>query len=262
MTFPVFDYICYECGTEKDSSNMESFVCECGGQMRLRNSIGLIGTTVGFDPHFCPTLKQHVNSWADQEKKAKAFRSADHPEGFTLLQANKPYMNHLKKVYKNREDVKASQYAKDGIKYPKGKQVYFDEPNGRFVNKFSKEPIDSKRYSVPSKPLRVSEKVKLKAVAMILGFMLIASTGFCKIDGVHYVEIKVKGVSYEVPIYKPDFTELNAKLILDALDGDKNARKIVLQGKTQRTLFIGDGDHIRWLHITENDEWVTDVPKD
>lgn len=250
--FPL-EYECQSCGHKTDSSKMNAMVCECGGNFRNTNHIGVPATT--FDAGWCPTLKQYVHSWSDQEKKAKAFRSADHPEGFTLLQGNKKYMKHLKNVYKNREDVKAEQYGKDGIKYPKGKEVYFHPQENRFIDKKTKAPIETKRYSVPTKPTRISEKIITAAVFMI-GISLAASTASAKIENVPYVTLEVKGVSYEVPIHAPDFYEPDAKLVMDVLDGDKNARKVFLRGKKERIFFIGDGEKIRWLHVTEKNEWV------
>lgn len=247
------NYQCQSCGDYP--KNPKSMICRCGGELRSDINVGVPATT--FEPHFCPTIKQYVNSWSDQEKKAKAFRSPDHPEGFTLLQGNKSYMSHLKKVYKNREEIKATQYAKDGLKYPKGKDAYFHPQENRFVNKTSKQPLDSKRYSIPTKPLRISEKVKLKTAAVIVGFMLIASHCYAKIEGVPTVILKVKGVDYEVPIHRPDFTEPQAKIVMDMLDGDKNSRKIFLGTQKERIFFIGDGEKIRWLHVTKKDEWVT-----
>lgn len=246
--FPI-KYTCDSCG--KVPRNPNTMLCICGGEFRANVNIGVPATT--FEPHFCPTLRQHVTSWKDQEKKAKAFRSADHPEGFVLLQDNKKYIRQLKQTHKNREDIIADTYKKDGIKYPKGKQVNFDEQKGRFIDRTSKEPISNKRYSLPSKPLRVSEKVKVAAV--FIGFMFLASSAFAKIPGVPYVTLTVKGVNYEVPIHRPDFTEPQAKIVLDMLDGDKNSRKLFLGGQKERIFFIGD-DKPRWLHVTQKDEWV------
>lgn len=249
--FPI-QYQCDSCG--KKPKNPTSMLCTCGGEYHSDINIGVPATT--FEPHYCETIKQHVSSWSDQEKKAKAFRSVDHPEGFTLLQANTKYMKQLKKTYANREDIKAEQFAKDGFKYPKGKNAYLDPQKNTFVDKHTKQPLDSKQYSIPTKPLRISDKVKLKTAAIIVGFMLIASSSFAKIDGVPYVTLTVNGQNYEVPIHTPDFTIPDAKLIMDMLDGDKNSRKIFLEGRKEKLLFIGDGEKIRWLHVTEDKEWV------
>lgn len=249
-------YQCDKCGNEMPQ-DWRSMMCSCGGTFRTEFA-RYAGYCSQFEPHFCPTLKTWVSSWKDQERKAAAFRSEDHPEGFTLLQANKKYVNHLKNVRKNAEDIKAQQYAKDGIKYPKGKPVKFDEHKQTFVNKHTHEPITTKRYSTPHVPLRTSSKLVKKA-ALVVGFLLCASCSFAKIDGVPYITLTVNGSNYEVPIHQPDFTEEKAKIVLDMLDGDKNARKIFLQGKDQRVFFIGDGEKVRWLYVTKDKEWVKEL---
>lgn len=247
-------YLCDSCG-QKMSDDHRSMMCGCGGTFR-NNDMRFLNRPSCFEPHYCDVIKQYVTSWKDQERKAAAFRSDGHPEGLRLLQENTRYMKKLKHVYKHREDIKHQQYAKDGIKYPKGKPVKFDDTVGGFVNKFTHEPINTKKHSVPAVPLRISSK--LKTAAILVGFLLCSSWAFARIEGVPYVPLTVNGVTYDVPIHEPDFTEPKAKIVMDMLDGDKNSRKIFLQGKPKRLLFIGDGDKVRWLYVTEDKEWVVE----
>ena len=98
------DYQCDKC--ERISSNgiMESFLCSCGGNMRLKSN--LPRTSVPFNAGWCDTLKCEVTSWKDQERKAANHRSRSHPQGFTMIQDNKKWVAELKNIRRHKEDYK------------------------------------------------------------------------------------------------------------------------------------------------------------
>lgn len=106
-------------------------VCKCGGD--YRPSDALVLSHIPFDAGWCPTLRQNVYSYSDQEKKAAAFRSVDHPQGFQMLNENRKAINQAKFDYKHREEKKKEIYAKQGLKYKMGSKVHFDRVKRTFV---------------------------------------------------------------------------------------------------------------------------------
>jgi len=96
------DYSCDKCGEFQTNETMESFICSCGGQMRLATELAM--TSRPFDAGWDDTLKCEVTSWKDQEKKAAAYRSKAHPMGFQMLNDNKKFLNELKNIRKYKGD--------------------------------------------------------------------------------------------------------------------------------------------------------------
>jgi hypothetical protein len=248
-----FDYTCLQCGKTMPP-NHETMVCECGGFYHA-DAPGISGSSDGYDAGYDHTLGCYVSSWKDAEKKAKAFRSEQHPEGFIIAQGNKDFIKRCRDTVKNREEIIKETYAKEGINYKKGSNCHWDDQKGCFVKQGTKEPI-GRRVKVKKVSTRISEKVKAAAIVLML-LSNIAYANHLKEIGVPFVEIEVRGEKYEVPIHNYEFTHEKAQIWLKALDGDKYARKVLLAGKDEKVLFIGDGESIRWLHLTESDAWVT-----
>lgn len=130
MAFTV-DYQCTKCGKTKTNLELNSMVCRCGGDFRPVGEC--FQRSPIFDEGYCPTLRQYVYSYSDQEKKAAAFRSPDHPKGFSILNSNRKAINQAKSDYKNREEIKKEIYAKKGLKYKVGSKVHFDRVLNKFV---------------------------------------------------------------------------------------------------------------------------------
>lgn len=126
-----FEYNCQGCGDVKTNHELDSMVCKCGGD--YRPSDFTVMQAVPFDAGWCPTLRQYVSSYSDQEKKALAFRSVDHPKGFVMLNNNRKAINQAKSDYKNREEIKKEIYAKKGLNYKPGSKVHFDRVRNTFV---------------------------------------------------------------------------------------------------------------------------------
>lgn len=99
-----FNYACDRCGDRKTNLEMYSFVCECGGYMRLATSINVPGA---FDPYYDRVLGSWVTSEADKYKKMKKHKSESHPHGLYNVRDDKKFMAEMKNIQKHREDYKA-----------------------------------------------------------------------------------------------------------------------------------------------------------
>lgn len=134
-----FDYQCLECGDTTDTKRMDSFSCSCGGTYRLLDSMAVHGGTSNFEPHYSPEVKQMVYSWKDAERKGKAFRSPDHPNGFILTQSNRRFINECKNIKRNKEDFIQETYSKGewgrkgGQKYKPGQKKKVDDVTRTFI---------------------------------------------------------------------------------------------------------------------------------
>ena len=101
----IINYACDKCGYELSNESMSSFICKlhgCDGNMKLLS--GMANLPTPFNAGWDGTLKCHVSSWSDQEKKARNHRSKAHPEGFIMIQDDKKRMKELRDIRKNRGD--------------------------------------------------------------------------------------------------------------------------------------------------------------
>lgn len=116
-----FEYICDKCGVIKTNKEMDSMVCECGGDFKSTWGVNQIE----FKPYFNESHGVQVNSASEHRAFVKQHGAplGDYPK----------MMARQKFVRKNREDIIADRYAKIGLKYPRGKKVLLDEKNMRFV---------------------------------------------------------------------------------------------------------------------------------
>ena len=75
------------------------------------------------------------------------------------------------------------------------------------------------------------------------------------LEGVGYTEIKVNEETYSVPI--PNHKTGNDFYFLKkALNGDTEAREMLLGGQDERFFFVGDIGVVRWLRLTMTDAEV------
>lgn len=251
-------YFCKACGERKPKAH-DGMICACGGDYRPDGAL-FNRAPSRFEPHYCPTLKKYLTSWTHQEREAKNFRSPKHPEGFVMANDNHKLLKEFKNTHKNREDVISKAYADDGIKYPKGKNVNWSDEHKTFIDRESKEIVGRKVHSIKSKSLRVSDKVR-KVAAMAGAIMLLTTLAHSEnlhdIDGLRWFDIKVDGITYSVPEHKHEFFGDQVIIWMKAIDGDVYSRKYLLGNKAEVVLFIGDGESIRWLHLTIDKVWVT-----
>jgi hypothetical protein len=101
------DYQCDTCWDTQSNETMESFVCECGGTMRLIRGVAM--TPPPFNSGWCDTLKCEVTSWKDQAKKAREHRSRSHPQGFVFAQDDKRWLKELKNIRRYKGDYMKSE---------------------------------------------------------------------------------------------------------------------------------------------------------
>lgn len=83
----------------------------------------------------------------------------------------------------------------------------------------------------------------------------VCTQSHAKLDGVPYITLDVSGKQYDVPIYNPDVRGVLHQ-VKQTLAGDQISREILLAGNERFEMFIGDGDVVRWLFITKDNEWV------
>lgn len=100
--------------------------------------------------------------------------------------------------------------------------------------------------------------MKKVALFILLASSLMVGTAEARISGVDWLNLPINGTDYEVPLYNDD-AKAEFYLVYKALHGDEEARDVVLGGKLEKLIFIGDGDRVLWLHMTKNEEWVTEA---
>ena len=261
------NYECWGCGDLQTNYSLEvqqfiyqtagAFICRCGGRYKPVETVGIVGSSDGYQAGYDPTLKQYVSSWKDAEKKAKAFRSPQHPEGFIIAQGNKPFIKRCKDTVKNREEIIKDTYAKDGINYKTGSDCHWSDSKQCFVKRGTDIPISSKM-----KAKKVATRVSDKIVKVAVILLLIAApcyANYLEELGVPFVDLYVNGQKYHVPIHREEFTLERARLWVAALDGDMASRKVLLGGNEEVSIFIGNGEWSGFLHMTIDKEWVENV---
>ncbi len=117
-----FDYGCKRCGFIDNNKNMDSMVCECGGAFTLLTNFNV----ETFKPYFNESYNKQINTISEHRAFVKKYGAP--------LGDYQGLREHSKFIRKNREEIISERYAKDyNLKYPKGKQVLYDEKNMRFV---------------------------------------------------------------------------------------------------------------------------------
>lgn len=114
-------YVCDSCYGARDSKDMDSMICDCGGYMN-----GLAPEVKTFKPFYSNECKAHISSYKQMhsEYKKKGLVPLDDVPGFR---------KKMDDVRKNKEDIKKSRYAKSGLKYKPGSNTRFDDVKNRFV---------------------------------------------------------------------------------------------------------------------------------
>lgn len=231
--------------------NHNSMLCSCGGAFKPDGQV--FSPQTSFEPYFDETLKTRVSSWNQAERLGKK-------KGLRLTNDRRSWINKCKKTLENREDIIHSVYKKDGFDYPRGKKVHFDEQKRCFVDQVTKQPV-TKSIVPKKKSLRASDGILRKAASLSVLFLLSVAPLYAArpIEGVPYVVLNVNGNEYDVPIHEPDFTKDDAVLIINMLNGDDASRQVFLGGDEKKELFIGDGETIRWLIVTKDNQYVEEI---
>src|SRR3990167_6017506 len=171
----IIDYYCQSCGEKKSNKQIDSMVCECGGDFRPDGS--LFGQAAIFEPHYCPVLRTYLTSYSQQEKLAVEHRSPSHPEGLRLQQWDRKQVKEYKNMAKNKEDYKRQEYGKHG--YKTGSK--WSDKHGAFV----------------------------KAAVILMTFL---STNCFALEGVDYITFKINGIEYDAPIPNKETRQLFREL--------------------------------------------------
>ncbi len=88
------------------------------------------------------------------------------------------------------------------------------------------------------------------ACSMLLA-ILIGPLAHAEIEGVSYGEAKIHGKNYRFPLGNTE-REQEFYFLKKALNGDKEAREVFLEGSNERWWFIGEVEAI-WIRVTKDD---------
>src|SRR3990167_11187243 len=102
----IFEYKCTHCSTVKKNTEMEGFLCECGGTMMIITPLQMNI----FRPYYSQEMKEHIRTPKDEVRALKKHK-------LSYLSDHKKLDKRLSDIRKNKEDVKSEIFAKDGIKY-------------------------------------------------------------------------------------------------------------------------------------------------
>lgn len=100
--------------------------------------------------------------------------------------------------------------------------------------------------------------MKKVALFTVLVVSLFGGVAHARISGVDWLTLPIDGKEYEVPLYNDQAKE-EFYMVYRALNGDEEARDVVMGGQVEKLIFIGDGDRVLWLHLTANEAWVTEA---
>lgn len=99
----VFDYFCDMCGNPKTNIEMESFVCECGGSMRLNGQVnGMV-----FQPFYSRELKSNIRTSRQEEKLLRQ-------KGLSYASDHNSITSEVKQIKKHKNDYIKAQHIAEG----------------------------------------------------------------------------------------------------------------------------------------------------
>lgn len=155
-----FDYYCNQCGEKKNNREMSSFICECGGDMKLERGInGYV-----FQPFYSREMKTYITSSKHEERTLRA-------KGFAYLSDHKGLKKEAKDIKNHKNDFVKAQYASEGKHGWKPGLTWKDKGGGW----------------------------EQKVAVLLLGLFL-STNAFARIEGAEYAEFSVKGEKVSFPI--------------------------------------------------------------
>lgn len=220
-----FDYTCDYCGTNKSNEDMDSFLCECGGSMRLNKHL----EASVFHPFYSRELKALVTSPKEEERLLKE-------KGLSYLSDHKGMVKEAAYIRRHKDELAIAEYDKLGVRYKGGSNTAFDEKTGEFVSRQTRQ--------------RVSRRTYFTSILLLL----LCASAHAKIEGVAYTDITVNGKTYEVPMANKEYVA-DLILVKKMLRGDREARELLLSKYPDGWFFIGD-EGPRWLRFSEVSEEV------
>ena len=221
-----FEYRCDRCGGLKTSDEMDSFICECGGQMRLSSGVD----THGFEPFYSKELGAHITSARQEEKLLKE-------KGLSYMSDHKGMVKKARQFKREQESMTRDRYEKQGYKYQPNSNVLIDEKTGAWVDRVDRKPIASKRTYFTA-----------------LALLFLSSVASARLEGIEYTTVMINGEVVDIPLANKEYTN-EVFYLKKLLNGDKEAREIFLGGNKERWFFIGD-ERPKWLLIKQDSEEV------
>lgn len=93
----------------------------------------------------------------------------------------------------------------------------------------------------------------MKKVVIFIAIITVCTNAYAgRLLGVDYVGLTVEGKTYEVPMYRESFRQ-QFYMIKKAVEyNDLVARELILAGNSDKQIFIGDNDTVRWLIINSD----------
>ena len=211
-----FDYMCSNCGSRENTKTIESFVCKCGGTMRISNDLEM----QVFKPYYSEDLGVQVNSAHDETRLLREH-------GLSYSHDHRQMRQRRLHIYKHREEIIKDRYAKVGVKYEPKSKCSFNEKTGEFT------PHSGER--------------KRKAFFYAALLCLFISVPSFAIEGVDYTDLLINGIVYQVPKANKDYIQ-ELYYLKKALSGDKDALDIFVGQGEYRDFFIGD-ETSRWVRV-------------
>lgn len=96
----------------------------------------------------------------------------------------------------------------------------------------------------------------IRRVTLFLAVLSIsAASSSYALEGDEYVDFNVNGVSYHALVPNKE-TRNDFYYLLKAINGDQDARSLLLAGKESRYIFIGDLGVVRWIKLTKDGQEV------
>lgn len=88
-----------------------------------------------------------------------------------------------------------------------------------------------------------------------ISILIFLSTSAYALEGVDYVTFNINGKEYQAPIPNKATRE-DFRYLKMALNGDNISREMLLGGKTEKFIYIGDVGVVRWVKLTKENEEV------
>lgn len=97
-------------------------------------------------------------------------------------------------------------------------------------------------------------------LASLVGLCLVITSNCYALEGADYVNFRIKDKDYSAPIPNKATRE-DFRYLKMALKGDEIAREMLLGGKKEKFIYIGDVNVVRWVRLTETDIEVIEYDK-
>lgn len=234
-------YRCQNCREIKPEGHTGMICPACNGDYRPLGQ--MFGERPVFDSFYDPILETKCYSYSQQEKAMNEFnnrqkslppekRDRCFSEGLTFAQDNHKFMKKCRNMSRNKKDYVLDRYKKSG------------------KDPATLTPTHKKWFGLDKK------KTYFTCIALLIS-LLVTPNLHARLLGVGHTNLTVNDKTYEVPLYRPSFKQ-DMYFIKRAIEGgDVIAREIVVGNASEKYIFIGDGETVRWLKMTyDGDEII------